>query len=71
MSTYEIEVTDTFAGEANYSWVRKHRHTFPAGATRLQVVRKLKALADLNGVDCRINYWDGTDGQWFVKNACI
>lgn len=24
MNTYEIEVTDTFGGDANYSWVTRH-----------------------------------------------
>lgn len=25
MKTYEIEITDTFGGEANYAWVTRHR----------------------------------------------
>lgn len=25
MSAWELEVTDTFGGEANYSWVQRHR----------------------------------------------
>ena len=24
MNTYKIEITDTFGGEANYSWVRRY-----------------------------------------------
>ncbi len=27
MNTYDIEVTDTFGGEANYSWVRRYTYT--------------------------------------------
>jgi len=29
MHTYDIEVTDTFAGEANYAWVRRAAVTMP------------------------------------------
>jgi len=71
VKTYEIEVTDTFGGDANYSWVRRYRHAFHGGATRLEIVRKLKALAGLNGVICRVNYWDGECGQWFVVGSCV
>jgi hypothetical protein len=29
MNTYEYEYTDTFAGEANYCWVRRGKVTMP------------------------------------------
>jgi hypothetical protein len=29
MNTYDIEYTDTFAGEANYSWVKRATVTMP------------------------------------------
>jgi hypothetical protein len=29
MNTYEIEYTDTFGGEANYSWVKRATVTMP------------------------------------------
>jgi hypothetical protein len=34
MTTYFIEITDTFGGEANYSWVTRHkvRASSPRGA---------------------------------------
>ena len=28
-NSYNVEFTDTFAGEANYSWVKRARHTMP------------------------------------------
>jgi hypothetical protein len=28
-NTYQIEYTDTFGGEANYSWVRRAKVTMP------------------------------------------
>ena len=62
MDTYDVEYTDTFGGEANYSWVRRGSVTVPelthydAAANRrqlVQVVRKAKALMGLTGVKCR------------------
>ena len=69
METYDIEYTDTFGGESNYSWVRRGSVMVPelthygfdgsfhyAKANRLQmvqVVRKAKALMGLTGVKCR------------------
>jgi hypothetical protein len=34
MATYFVEITDTFGGEANYSWVTRHkvRASSPRGA---------------------------------------
>lgn len=41
-----IEVTDTFGGEANYSWVRRFTAELPDNATQRQIVRKAKHMAD-------------------------
>jgi hypothetical protein len=48
MAYYFIEVTDTFGGEANYSWVRK----YCIEATESNVVRRAKAEIGWNGVRC-------------------
>ena len=62
MNTYDVEYTDTFGGQSNYSWVRRGSVTVPelphydAKANRrqmVQVVRKAKAIAGLTGVKCR------------------
>lgn len=50
MNTYDCELTDTFGGEANYSWVR--RATVQADTDR-QLVRRAKAALGLTGVRCR------------------
>jgi len=47
-----IEVTDLYAGESNYSWVKRHEIDCD-GLTQNQVIRRLKKLADLNGVRWR------------------
>jgi len=63
---HEIEYTDTFGGEANYSWVRRHTVTMPElthygydGGTNYakanktyqrELMRRAKALVGLTGV---------------------
>jgi hypothetical protein len=54
------EYTDTFAGEANYSWVKRVSFEMPEGASTLSVVRKAKALLGLAGVRARREDWGDT-----------
>lgn len=65
MYTYDVEYTDTFAGEANYSWVQRSRVTMPDlthygydGGTNYfrankvferELMRKAKAAVGLTG----------------------
>ena len=45
MKTYKIEITDTFGGEANYSWVTRHE----IKAKSMQgAMQKLSRLSGLN-----------------------
>ena len=66
MHTYEIEYTDTYGGEANYCWVRRHKVTMPElthygydGGTNYskankvferELMKKAKATVGLTGV---------------------
>lgn len=50
----QFEYTDTFAGEANYSWVRRAEVELPDNASRLAVVRKAKQWAGINGTRARV-----------------
>lgn len=50
---YLCEHTDTFGGEANYSWVTREEISLPDGASDLSVVRAAKAALGLSGVRCR------------------
>ena len=45
MQVFHIEVTDTFGGEANYSWVT--RHTIEA-KTRLGAVQKFSRMSGMS-----------------------
>jgi hypothetical protein len=46
---WRVTVTDTFAGEANYAWVRRYEFTAPAGASQRDVIRRAKATAGWQG----------------------
>ena len=76
MNTYQIEITDTFSGEANYSWVKREtltmselthygydgssNYTKANKAYRRQLVRKAKAIAGWTGWPCKVEDWGGT-----------
>ena len=54
-----IEVTDTFNGEANYSWVRRQTLDAPDTLSNYSVVRRAKAAVGWNGKRCvTVNYGD-------------
>lgn len=61
--TYEIDVelTDTYAGEANYAWVKRARLTIPARTSRRGVMRRAKAAMGITGErgrsDAYGDYW--------------
>ena len=50
----KVEYTDTFGGDANYSWCE--RYSFDCtGMTDLAITRKAKKLCNLNGVRGKAN----------------
>ena len=54
-----IEVTDTFGHEANYSWVRRHTLDAPDTLSDYSVVRRAKAAVGWNGKRCvTVKYGD-------------
>lgn len=48
-----IEYTDTFGGEANYSWVTRKTIELPSDVKDRTLVTKAKAEIGLTGVPCR------------------
>ena len=46
---FEIELTDTFGGQANYSWVHRETLEVPQGTSDLALVRRAKKLFGLSG----------------------
>lgn len=61
---WNVEVTDTFGGEANYAWVRRYSFVAPAGAKQREIMRRAKAAADLTNVRGETS-GDGGDGYEF------
>lgn len=51
--TWNVELTDTFGGEANYSWVKRATFTAPQNLSDQAVVRRAKAAIGLTGDRCR------------------
>ena len=49
----DYELTDTFGGEANYSWVRRGDVEIKKNSSDLAIVRAAKLAAGLSGVRCR------------------
>lgn len=45
MQKFKIEITDTFGGEANYSWVTRHEIT---AKSMLGAAQKLSRMSGLN-----------------------
>jgi hypothetical protein len=45
---YQVELTDTFGGEANYAWVRRAEIESPKG-TRRSLMRAAKAAVGITG----------------------
>ena len=56
----QVEYTDTFAGEANYCWVRRAQVPYTEVSSDLAIVRKAKAAVGLTGVRCRRENWGDT-----------
>lgn len=50
---WQCEMTDTFGGEANYSWVKRGTTLVTAGASRRSVVLAVKCELGLTGTRCR------------------
>ena len=62
MVKVNFEVTDTFGGQANYSWVKRGFMLFKKEPTSRQIVLALKKFAGLTGVRCyKIDYGDMID----------
>jgi len=48
----KYEHTDTYGGEANYSWVERGEFKMPDTAKNRDIVKRAKELTGLTGVKC-------------------
>lgn len=58
MAKFDVEVTDTFGGEANYCWVHRHEIDVADGelfAKRRAIVKAAKAAEGWTGYRCETN----------------
>ena len=51
--TFQCELTDTFGGEANYSWVNRADIELADNATQRSIVIAAKKALGLTGTRCR------------------
>lgn len=57
---WQIEYTDTFGGEANYSWVRRAKVKSVQGESQSAVMRRAKAVVGISGMRGRTSsFGDG------------
>lgn len=68
-----IELTDTFGGEANYSWVKRETYEFDKQPSRYKLIRLAKKFAGLTGMFCEVeDYCDSYTIRPMYANApCI
>lgn len=52
MTTFNIEVTDTYGHEANYAWVKRFTLEAPDAISRYALARRVKALIGWTGQRC-------------------
>lgn len=50
---YQVELTDLFCGEANYSWVRRDEITLSDSVSDLAIVRAAKLALGISGSRCK------------------
>jgi hypothetical protein len=57
---FKVEVTDTFGGEANYSWVNRFEVDYLKTNSRLAIVRAAKKAAGWAGLRCQTSDFGDT-----------
>ena len=68
----DIEVTDAFGGEANYSWVRRYTAPYSVEESRYAQVRRAKKECGFNGVRCKVeDYGDSITLRPYNKSIVI
>lgn len=65
----KVVATDTFGGEANYSWVKEILISTPNKLSDRAIVRRAKAALGWSGVRCNREDLGNTIALW-QRNAC-
>ena len=64
------EMTDTFGGEANYSWVDRGQVQFKGNESDMTIVRKIKKELGITGVRCKKTDF-GNEIVLDIVGACV
>lgn len=73
MATYDVEVTDTFGGEANYCWVRRYTvdgSCSTASHADRKLVRAAKRAAGWSGRTVSTNFGDMIEVRPRDRSVC-
>lgn len=65
----DVEYTDTFGGQANYSWVRRETLSLPIGLSRRAIMRHAKAAMGLSGIRGR-SQSNGDQWEFRPSGSC-
>ncbi len=65
MKTFNVEITDTFGGEANYSWVRRYTYRASSFLGAINMLAKEYAAGWRKEFEC------GDYAQYKLTGACI
>ena len=57
---YDLELTDTFAGETNYSWVKRTTLVYATEPTDRALILAAKRALGLTGIKCTRDDWPDT-----------
>lgn len=57
---YDLELTDTYAGEANYSWVKRAALVYATEPTDRALILAAKRALGLTGIKCTREDWPDT-----------
>ena len=69
-TTYIVEYTDTFGGEANYSWVRRAEIEAPHHVTNRMIMKRARRALGLEGIRGRIIGIYGDTLEFRPYNTC-
>lgn len=68
---YDIEYTDTFAGQANYCWVKRATLMVCDDASNRAIVRRAKRELGLNGIAGRLEYYGNSWAFYPYRSATV
>jgi hypothetical protein len=69
---YTLEMTDTFGGETNYSWVtRINNFELPENCTNRMKLKLIREALELQGVKLKKTFDGGDFEAWDIRGACV